>query len=186
MNTTFALETEVTHSHDTNTDATLGETRNDLFTISDIFTEINNFSEEEPSSVDYSMSCILLFISASIAFGNSLVVASVMKYPTLQTTSNIYILFLACADLVVAASLPYSAAFVLNRSVWQRSFVGCMFRYVFMIQSISTSSILHVGKSFEINIFHLEIVVVYRMLFSLFKKKRIMAQQMSSYLHNIL
>ena len=97
--------------------------------------------------LDYSMASVLCILTCCIFFGNSLVMISIYKFQELQTTTNIYILFLAISDFVVAFSLPYNAIYVIKRYEWNDEEDLCLTRYYFIVHGAATSVLLLLGRN---------------------------------------
>ena len=95
---------------------------------------------------DYGLCVIYCLVAALIVFGNSLVITSIVRFRYLRTITNIYILFLACSDVMVSISMVYGGAFILNQITWQTQLAPCLLRYSLITYSVTASMSLHVGK----------------------------------------
>ena len=98
------------------------------------------------NTTDVIMAITMSIVACFIAFGNTLVVLAIYMVTSLQTPKNMYILFLACSDLAIALSVPYSVAFIINRESWQTSESACLIRFITINHSVYTSMLLLLGK----------------------------------------
>ena len=113
---------------------------------SDLYNHGNTNTNTHIPITDYGLCGIYCLVAALIVFGNSLVIASIVRFTYLRTITNIYILFLACSDITVSLSLVYGGAFILNQVSWHKYWLPCLLRYSLMIYSLMVSMALHVGK----------------------------------------
>ena len=97
------------------------------------------------TKAQYSFCFAYLIVAIATGFGNSLVIAAIIRFKTLRTNTNIYIFFLSTSDIIVSLALAYSALFVLEKKKWQTLATPCLTRYALFIYSLSTSIVLHVG-----------------------------------------
>ena len=72
----------------------------------------NNGTESQPTEVDVVSMFLLtmqLVIVALIIFGNTLTIVASVKFQFLRTVTNLFMVSLACSDLLLAFVLPLSA-----------------------------------------------------------------------------
>lgn len=98
------------------------------------------------SSLFYIMISLEILLMITITPGNTFVLIVIYKFKSLQTPTNVFIAFLAMADLCVAFSLSFHVVCLIRPSITDH-FKACMFRYWILIFPASSSALLLLGIS---------------------------------------
>lgn len=81
-------------------------------------------------------------------FGNLLVVASVIKYKSLCTTTNLFVVSLAVSDLLVCLSIPYYITFYFDVPYMCDKY-PCIVRYAITLYSMIVSVLTLIGVAVD-------------------------------------
>uniref|UniRef100_T1IVC4 G-protein coupled receptors family 1 profile domain-containing protein n=1 Tax=Strigamia maritima TaxID=126957 RepID=T1IVC4_STRMM len=89
-----------------------------------------------------------VIIAVIAIFGNSVVIWSVIRFPNLRTNTNIFVVSLAVADLLVGICIPYYVLFYFHIS-WTCERTPCLLRYFTVLFPTISSMFSNIGAAVE-------------------------------------
>ncbi|XP_035218592.1 somatostatin receptor type 5-like isoform X2 [Stegodyphus dumicola] len=131
--------------------ASVGNTSNDVSQVLNSLnvSKDNTCFEPRLSRTIFVVVILDIVLSAVSIAGNVLVVYAVLRYRQLRSVTNVFILGLAAADLLVGLNVPYYILFYFNFRSLSCHRISCLLRYWFTIYTSGCSMLCVVGVAVD-------------------------------------
>ncbi|XP_054712494.1 adenosine receptor A2b-like isoform X2 [Uloborus diversus] len=130
--------------------ASAGNASNNLsgdFNLQDL--EKNICFQPKPNRTIFIVALLDIILSIIAIAGNVLVVFAILRYQQLRNVTNVFVLGLAAADLLVGLNVPYYILFYFDLQSLSCHRISCMLRYWFTTYASNCSMLCLVGVAVD-------------------------------------